>query len=61
MRKLVADAIGVIHALRVDIAIARRLRPDRFMVIVGRRYRPLFHRGKDVLVVRSLAADAHEP
>jgi hypothetical protein len=61
VRKLVVDAIGVIHALRANVAIAPGLRPDRFMVVVGRRYRPLFHRGKNVLVVRSLAANAHEP
>jgi len=60
LRQLVVDGLDVIHALRGDIAVARGLRPDRFMLRVAGGERPLFQAGKHVVIVGRGACEAHE-
>ena len=36
MRDLVRDGVGVVHALRADVAVARGFRPNWFMLLVSR-------------------------
>jgi len=60
LRQLVVDGLGVIHSLRAGVAVARGLRPDRFMLRVAGGDRPFFQAGKHVVIVGRGTCDPHE-
>jgi len=60
LRQFVVDGLGVIHSPRADVAVARGLRPDRFMLRVAGGERPLFQAGEHVVIVGGGACEAHE-
>jgi hypothetical protein len=60
MHQLAVDGLGVVHALRFNIAVARRVRPDRLVLLEAGGDRSLLEAGESILVVGRLAADPDE-